>query len=49
MSNLKNVLKNMNISNTKFLEILGLNPHFLDANLELEDSTSMFAGLNFKF
>ena len=33
-TSLSNVLKNMNISNTKFLEILGLNPHFLDANLE---------------
>lgn len=33
-ASLSNVLKNMNISNTKFLEILGLNPHFLDANLE---------------
>lgn len=33
-TSLSNVLKNVNISNTKFLEILGLNPHFLDANLE---------------
>lgn len=33
-TSLSNILKNMNISNTKFLEILGLNPHFLDANLE---------------
>ena len=33
-TSLSNVLKNMNISNTKFLEILGLNSHFLDANLE---------------
>lgn len=33
-TSLSNVLKNMNISNAKFLEILGLNPHFLDADLE---------------